>query len=109
MRIEKPWGYEEILINSNGLVLKRISIKAGHRLSYQYHKKKNEGMYIESGRGFAEIGMDKEIQTLYRDITLDIPAGFRHRITSTKDLVVLEVSSPELDDIVRLEDDYGRY
>ena len=98
---------EEILV-SEPYVLKKICVNVGCRLSLQYHRKKTETMIVQSGSGI--IYHDK-IQTFVKQCShIHIPAGTIHRVEALQgeNLVILEVSTPELDDIVRLEDDYGR-
>lgn len=108
----KPWGYEEVLVNNDRYVVKRIFVERKHRLSLQAHKVKMETMMIYGGKGTVtladkKIGYDirsiREVPTIF-----DIPAGMVHRIEAAKDTVVYEVSTPELDDVTRFEDDYGR-
>ena len=107
-KIEKPWGYEEILIKDSLFITKRIFIKEGHRLSLQFHNKKNEVWLILRGRG----KITKGFYTTYYGNGIGkvecIPAGIPHRIEAKEDTELIEVSTPELDDVVRLEDNYGR-
>lgn len=89
--IDKPWGYEEILEKNEFYVIKRIFVKKGHRLSKQYHNKKTETWIFPDGT------------------IKHIPPKTIHRLEAKGgDLEILEVSTPELDDVVRLEDDYNR-
>ena len=103
---KKPWGYEQILSQNDKYVIKRIAIFRGKRLSLQYHEKKQETMYINSGTGIIQVG-DIEQKFGHEDI-FEIEPDVIHRITAITYTEILEVSTPELDDIIRIEDDYGR-
>jgi mannose-6-phosphate isomerase-like protein (cupin superfamily) len=104
---EKPWGYEEILLQNEKFVVKRLFIRGGHRTSLQKHSLKHEAMLILLGKGVIGIG---DSNTWYdtKHKVFAIPTDIMHRITATKDTELIEVSTPELDDVIRLEDDYGR-
>ena len=110
-KITKPWGYEIIWAKSDKYVGKILYIKKGHRLSRQYHKIKDETILVKSGKLLLEIGA-KEYKT---DIELNIGDSFHitpntvHRFCAPhEDVCLLEVSTTELEDVVRLEDDYSR-
>ena len=110
-RIEKPWGYELVYASTDRYSGKLLFIKAGEQLSLQFHKKKDETIYVHSGRVEFEIGdpgkpIDTEVVAPGR--AFHLPAGTVHRIRALEDTVILEVSTPELEDVVRLEDRYGR-
>ena len=109
-RIEKPWGYELHWARTDRYVGKVLHVKAGHALSLQYHNKKDETMYLYSGRMVLET--EQEGQLVKWEMTpgdsVHITPKTVHRITAIDDCDVLEVSTPELDDVVRLEDRYGR-
>jgi mannose-6-phosphate isomerase-like protein (cupin superfamily) len=105
-RVEKPWGYEIWWTVTEKYVGKLIFVKAGHALSLQYHERKSESMYCLSGRG--TLTLDGEPVELTEGVARDIPVGMRHRLEAMEDLTVMEVSTPELDDVIRLEDRYGR-
>ncbi len=108
---EKPWGYEIIYAVTDKYAAKIIFIKEGHRLSLQYHKTKEETMYLYSGRATIEKGnstTDLEVNIFEPGHQFHLPPGTCHRLCAIEDTVILEVSTPELDDVVRLEDDYGR-
>lgn len=96
-KINKPWGYEIILEKNKYYVIKHIHVNKGHRTSWQYHKKK-----FETFLGFRT----RLLSTSTTMTTETIKPLTEHRITGPCD--VIEVSSPHLNDIVRLEDDYGR-
>lgn len=107
----KPWGYELLYALTPQYAGKVIFVKKGHRLSLQYHERKDETMYIYSGklkveRGVQETGLSTG--EMEAGGTLHLPAGTRHRITALEDSLILEVSTAELQDVVRLADDYGR-
>ena len=110
-RVPKPWGYELIWAHTPQYAGKILSIRAGCRLSLQLHERKQESMYLLNGRLEVEIETEAGQRCHYRVLpgeTLFIPAGCRHRLHALTACRVLEVSTAELDDIVRLNDDYGR-
>ena len=109
--VHKPWGKEEILIKTEDYVMKRISINAGHRMSLQYHELKEETIYVISGTLIVWKSKD-----LYDHVT--ISPGEVYHVKPTEihrfgaldqsDTVILECSTTELEDVVRLADDYNR-
>jgi mannose-6-phosphate isomerase len=111
-RVEKPWGWELIWAHADTYVGKVLFVRAGHSLSLQFHREKDESWYVESGKATLELG-DVGDAVLNTEI---VAAGacFRyrpgtvHRVTAIEDTTILEVSTPHLDDVVRLEDAYGR-
>lgn len=109
-RVEKPWGYEIHWAHTERYVGKILHINAGHALSLQYHVKKDETVYVQRGRLRYEIERDGVMTTL--DLgpgdALHVTPGTIHRMTAVEDTDVLEASTPEIDDVVRLEDRYGR-
>ena len=109
-RVEKPWGYELIWAEAAGYVGKILHIKAGAKLSRQYHNRKEETFLVQTGEMDLEIGTGADIKTL-RMKPLDayhcLPKTI-HRMIAVTDVDVVEVSTPDLDDVVRLEDAYGR-
>jgi mannose-6-phosphate isomerase len=110
-RVEKPWGHELVYATTERYCGKVLFIRAGEQLSLQFHKEKDETIYIYSGRLELEIGepgkpLDTEVVGPGRAFHL-IP-GTVHRMRAVEDTFVLEVSTPEIDDVVRLEDRYGR-
>ncbi len=105
-RIDKPWGFELWWTVTDRYVGKLIHVNRGHSLSLQYHNIKHESMYCLSGEG--EILLDDKTERLEPGKAVVIPPLLRHRVTALTDLEVMEVSTPELDDVVRLEDRYGR-
>ena len=109
-RVEKPWGYELHWAKSDRYVGKVLHITAGHALSLQYHNVKDETIFVWAGRLRFEIEVDGQLvsRDLERGASVHVPPGTIHRMTAIDDCDVLEVSTPELDDIVRMEDRYGR-
>ncbi len=111
-RVEKPWGWELIWADAEAYVGKILFVKAGESLSLQFHREKDESWYIESGRARLELGavgqeaLDEEVVTA--GASFRYRPGTVHRITALEDTTILEVSTPHLDDVVRLEDRYGR-
>lgn len=105
-RVEKPWGYELWWAVTDRYAGKWIHVNRGESLSLQYHRQKHESMLVISG--VAEIQLGDAIQQLKPGQAVEIPPNTRHRLTAITDLDVIEVSTPELDDVVRLEDRYGR-
>lgn len=109
IRIEKPWGYELIFAQTERYVGKIIHIAAGHRLSRQYHALKDETLMVETGELRLEIGPDGgEVIRMSRRDVYRVRPGVVHRLVGLTDVDVIEVSSAELEDVVRLADDYGR-
>lgn len=110
-RVEKPWGYELIFAKTDSYVGKLLHIKKGHKLSLQYHKEKEETIYLQSGVMdfvFEEIKGNLIHIELKAGDAHHIPPGTQHRMIAVEDCDVFEVSTPQLDDVVRLEDSYGR-
>ena len=109
-RVEKPWGYELIWARTERYVGKVLHVKAGHVLSLQYHNKKDETMHVLSGELILRTrpGTELEARPFRTGDSVHIPAGLVHQIEAVVDSDVLEASTPELDDLVRLSDRYGR-
>ena len=109
-RVDKPWGYELWWAQTDHYVGKIIHVNAGHSLSLQYHRVKVETVYLASGKAVYEIKEGDDLVRLEMGAgdRLHIPAGTIHRVTAIEDLDIFEVSTPEVDDVVRLEDRYGR-
>jgi mannose-6-phosphate isomerase-like protein (cupin superfamily) len=110
-RVEKPWGYELIWAKTEKYAAKILHLEKGKRLSYQYHQKKDEAMFVISGKLLVELegeGGEKTLSHLKSGECLHLPALTRHRLTAIENSDIFEVSTPELDDVVRLEDDHGR-
>jgi len=110
-RVEKPWGYELHWAKTDRYVGKVIHVNAGHALSLQYHNQKDETIFLWKGRLLFEIG--KDVDSL---VSREMKVGESvhstpkvvHRMTAIDDCDIFEVSTPELHDVVRLEDRYGR-
>jgi mannose-6-phosphate isomerase len=111
-RVEKPWGFELIWAEAEDYVGKILFVRAGHSLSLQFHREKDESWYVESGRAELELGDAGERLLNTEVITAGACFRFRpgtvHRVTALDDTTILEVSTPHLEDVVRLEDAYGR-
>jgi mannose-6-phosphate isomerase-like protein (cupin superfamily) len=110
-KVEKPWGYELIWARTGNYVGKVLHVNAGCRLSLQYHRTKDETVYVQQGRIELLLGEDEgklERLELGPGQSRHIPPATRHRMTALTDADIFEVSTPELEDVVRLEDDYGR-
>jgi mannose-6-phosphate isomerase len=110
-RVDKPWGYELHWAKTERYVGKILHINAGHALSLQYHNKKDETIYVHSGRMQFEIGPKGgplEKREMRPGDSVHVTPLTVHRMTALEDCDLLEVSTPELDDVVRLEDRYGR-
>jgi mannose-6-phosphate isomerase len=109
-RVEKPWGYELIWALTDRYVGKILHVKAGHVLSLQYHNRKDETMHVFSGELILRTRPDDTlVSRLFRaGESVHIPAKLIHQIEAVVDSDVLEASTPELDDLVRLQDRYGR-
>lgn len=109
-RVDKPWGHELIWAETSRYVGKVLHIVAGERLSRQYHRVKEETLLVQTGEMDLEVGPAPEARTvrLRPGDTFHITPGLVHRMIAITDVSVIEVSTPELDDVVRLEDEYGR-
>lgn len=111
-RVAKPWGYELIWAETDRYVGKILHIDAGHALSLQYHRQKDETIYVLSGQMIFEHGPPGDAPlarlTLAAGDSFHVTPGLRHRMIAETDCEILEASTPELDDVVRLEDRYGR-
>ena len=112
MRVNKPWGYEDRWAVTERYLGKVLSIEPGKKLSRQYHEQKDETIYVLEGILVLELGApgkDLEKIILHPGATWRIKPGTVHRFCAPSDgCKLIEVSSPEIDDVVRLEDDYGR-
>jgi mannose-6-phosphate isomerase len=110
-RVPKPWGHEIIWARTDRYAGKILHVRAGESWSLQYHRRKEETMRVLSGAVTLEVGAERgEPQRLRLGPGegFHLPPGTRHRVTALEDTDILEVSTPELDDVVRLEDRYGR-
>lgn len=110
-RIEKPWGYELVFAHTDRYVGKILHVDAGHALSLQYHERKDETLYLTHGEIELEVDEDGAIvkHVLRGGDSYRITPNTRHRLVAGESgCDIIEVSTPELDDVVRLEDRYGR-
>jgi len=111
-KVEKPWGWELIWAHAEQYVGKVLFVRAGESLSLQFHREKDESWYVQSGRAKLELGeagqgvLDEEV--VAAGACFRFRPGTVHRVTALEDTTILEVSTPHLDDVVRLEDAYGR-
>jgi mannose-6-phosphate isomerase len=110
-RVDKPWGWELVWAEADEYVGKLLFIRAGESLSLQYHERKDESWLVQEGRARLELG---EVGGAREELEIVPGEAFRfrprtvHRVTALEDTLVIEVSTPHLDDVVRLEDRYGR-
>ena len=110
-RVDKPWGHEMIWAHTDRYVGKLLVINTGRRLSFQYHEAKDEWIHVLSGRLLltledeAGVVADRELGA---GEGAHVRVGRRHRYAAIETCTLIEVSTPELDDVIRLEDDFGR-
>ena len=111
-RVDKPWGYELIWALTEAYCGKVLFVRAGESLSLQFHRVKDESWYVQSGRAELQVGAAGEAvlstEVLAAGGALRFPPGTVHRVKALEDTTILEVSTPQIDDVVRLEDSYGR-
>jgi mannose-6-phosphate isomerase len=110
-RVEKPWGHELWWADTDAYAGKLLHVEAGHRLSLQLHRRKDESSYLLSGRLRLIRGTredDLQEQEISPGHAWRVEPGTIHTVEALEDSVVLEVSTPHLDDVVRLHDRYGR-
>jgi mannose-6-phosphate isomerase-like protein (cupin superfamily) len=111
-KVEKPWGYELIWALTDVYCGKVLFVTAGHSLSLQFHREKDESWLVQSGRAKLELGEVGETvlkeEIIVAGNAFHYVPGTVHRVTAIEDTTILEVSTPHLDDVVRLEDAYGR-
>ena len=110
--MDKPWGYELIWAVTEKFAGKLLFVKAGESLSLQFHNVKDEAWYVLEGKAQLELGAPGErvlsSEVIGRGVAFHVPPGTVHRLSALEDTTIFEVSTPELDDVVRLEDRYGR-
>jgi mannose-6-phosphate isomerase-like protein (cupin superfamily) len=112
IKVEKPWGHELIWAKTEEYAGKVLLVRAGQSLSLQFHREKDESWYVLEGK--AELELGEAGQAVLQSEVVGPGAAFRfrpgtvHRVTALEDTTILEVSTPQLDDIIRLEDSYGR-
>jgi mannose-6-phosphate isomerase len=111
-RVEKPWGYELVWALTEEYAGKLLAVNAGQQLSLQFHRQKDESWYLLQGVAELEFAAAGEKTTTSEVVrpgaAFRIRPGTVHRIRALEDVLMLEVSTPHLDDVVRLEDVYGR-
>jgi mannose-6-phosphate isomerase-like protein (cupin superfamily) len=109
-RVEKPWGYELIWARAERYVGKILHVNAGHALSIQYHHRKDETMYLLAGEMIFRSGREGALteRRVSAGTSIHIPAPLVHQVEAVTDCDILEASTPELDDLVRVSDRYGR-
>jgi len=110
-RIEKPWGHELIWAHADEYVGKLLFVRAGEALSLQFHEEKDETLFLMGGELRLELGAGvQSLQPveLLPGQSIRIPPGVLHRMTAVTDCTLFEASTPELDDVVRVRDRYGR-
>ena len=111
-RTDKPWGHEMLWAEADQYVGKMLFVRAGEQLSLQFHRVKDESWFVQSGRAMVEVGalgkavLSKEV--VGPGAAFHFAPGTVHRVRALEDTTILEVSTAHLDDIVRLEDRYGR-
>ena len=110
VKIPKPWGYELIFAKTDRYVGKILHVDAGELLSLQYHEMKDETLLVIRGKIRLTVRQGDEERLLQLAVgeSFHIPPGLIHRVEAIEDADIVEVSTPELDDVVRLEDRYGR-
>ena len=109
--IKKPWGKEEVIEINDYYMVKKLTMWKGHRCSLQYHKEKKETIYILSGKLRIYVGKSKEnlsSRVYYSNESLTLMPGIIHRMEAEEDSVYLEASTPQINDVVRISDDYNR-
>jgi mannose-6-phosphate isomerase len=109
--VKKPWGEERIFAHTPKYAGKILIVRKGHRLSLQYHNKKDEMLYLEEGLLKLEIGRNEKKllkKTIISGESFKVSPKMLHRIEAIENCRLIEVSTPELDDVVRVADDYGR-
>jgi mannose-6-phosphate isomerase-like protein (cupin superfamily) len=111
-KVDKPWGYELIWAEAERYVGKVLYVKAGESLSLQFHRVKDESWLVRDGRARVELGSAGDAvlneEVVGPGACFRFPPGTVHRVTAIEDTTILEVSTPDLEDVVRLEDRYGR-
>jgi mannose-6-phosphate isomerase len=111
-KVDKPWGYELIFAVTDRYAGKLLHVKAGESLSLQFHNVKDEAWYVLEGRAEVELGEPGQSvlasEVVGAGASFRFPPGTVHRVKAVEDTTILEVSTPELDDVVRLDDNYGR-
>jgi mannose-6-phosphate isomerase-like protein (cupin superfamily) len=105
-KVGKPWGRELIIASEDKYAGKILEVRKGRRLSLQYHRRKKETMYVLSGR--IRLTVDGESISVGAGKSITLEPGAVHRVEALQDARIIEVSTTQLDDVVRLDDDHGR-
>lgn len=109
-RVEKPWGHELIWARTDRYVGKILHIEPGHLLSLQYHEQKDETIYVLNGEIIFRVKVDDVLEEIpmKEGDSYHVTPGTVHQMEAVTPADLLEASTPELDDVVRIEDRYGR-
>jgi mannose-6-phosphate isomerase len=110
-RVEKPWGWELVWAETDRYAGKLLFVRAGQALSLQYHERKDESWYVQGGRAALELGAvggELAEHEIGAGDTFHFAPGTVHRVRALEDTLIVEVSTADLDDVVRVADDYGR-
>ena len=109
-RVEKPWGYELRFVRTTRYAGKVLFIRAGRQLSLQFHRRKDEAFLVHEGKLDLVLGQGSEQRVVRMEPgeAAHITPGTVHRFRAVTDCLLFEVSTPELEDVVRIEDDFGR-
>jgi mannose-6-phosphate isomerase len=111
-KTDKPWGWELLWAHTDAYVGKILFVRAGSSLSLQFHRAKDESWYVQTGRAELELGDPGQavldVEVIGPGACFRFRPGTVHRISALEDTTIFEVSTPQLDDVVRLEDLYGR-
>ncbi len=109
--IQKPWGKEDIIEINERYMFKRLTMHKGHRCSLQYHNFKHETIYVLAGKLNIYTGSSKDkliCKTFHPNESISLKPGMIHRMEAVEDSIYLEASTPEMNDVIRLTDDYDR-
>lgn len=111
-KVDKPWGYEIIYAKTDAYIGKILHINKGGCLSLQYHETKDESFYVQKGKVKLEVAPNKNspLKEMILEVggSYHVKPGTLHRMSAIEESDILEVSTPHLNDIVRLSDKYGR-
>jgi mannose-6-phosphate isomerase-like protein (cupin superfamily) len=111
-RVEKPWGWELIWALTGDYCGKILFVRSGQSLSLQFHREKDESWYVQAGTAKLELGGEGDAilneEIIGPGAAFHFQPGTVHRVTALEDTTILEVSTPQIDDVVRLQDSYGR-
>jgi len=111
-RVDKPWGHELIWALTDEYCGKLLFVRAGHSLSLQFHREKDESWLVQAGRAKVELSRAgdavQNAEIVGQGAAFRLRPGTVHRLTALEDTTILEVSTAQIDDVVRLEDNYGR-